>query len=205
MASGLASGGRGATWLLLLPVIIVVYYATEQLFPSHGRDVSFNETLAFGAVVIGCFALWYFVIGRIPNWITVHNVVREANKPDGVFGVDVFSRPHRAAKYTMRFAGAVPNVLCVSASGLQLWAGRGDAARPVQTWSWTKIQSVGTQGATNSSLIAVAIQGNTVPFMMSVLENRVLSTMRVRGRARSRLVARIEALREPAAAKPQVL
>jgi hypothetical protein len=193
-ARAIASGGRGIAWLFLIPGTLVAIYTADSIMSWHGREPSLQQSAVNLAVIVVCVALWYFVIGRLPNRRFVNNVRHETPEAAQTFGADVFTRPGRSTRVTARFSGSVPNVLSVSRSGLQLWAGHGDTAGPVQTWRWKDIGPISAEGDGWSSLISIPTT-DTLPLSFRLVENRWLAPLRVRGRARARVIAELEALR----------
>jgi hypothetical protein len=193
MARTVSSGGRGVAWLFFVPIALVSIYVIDAMVVWRGHEAGLDEAGSDLAVVLCFLTIWYFGIGRIPNLVAVRKIRRQAADAVLTYGVDVFTHPKGSRRSVARFAGAIPNVVSVSRLGLQLWAGTGDSARPVKSWGWGEVSEVSAPG---SSLIAVQTYGSSIPFELSVLENRALSTLRVRGKSRVRLVAQLDELRE---------
>jgi hypothetical protein len=63
------------------------------------------------------------------------------------------------------------------------------------------VDSIGAVGTGWSSLIAIHTRGDTLPFIFCFVENRFLAGLRVRTRARARLVAKFDDLRVAATVK----
>jgi len=195
VARAVSRGGRGVAWAFLIPVMVVAIYVIDDVAPWRGRQAALEEPATDIATAVLCVVLWYLFLGRLPNRAAVNNVRRQTADAPMAFGVDIFTRPQRSARYLARFSGSIPSIVVVSESALQLWGGRGDSARPVSTIRWNDVQEVSAVGGRWSSLIAVRTSGNTLPFILCLVENRYFATLRVRGRLRAQVIARAEALR----------
>ena len=171
--------------MFLAPVVFIGIYIANSVIVAPTRTAAKEVVVADAAVAVFCLLLWYFVVGRIHDWRAAGNV--RGQVPGWVLGFGISAR-----------AGSGPspaNVLVATATNIQVWTGQGDSARPMGTWSWSKIGTISAHGDRRSSWIEIPIVGNTVPFRISAVENRALASFRVRGRARVRLIDRLEELR----------
>lgn len=198
VARSIANGGRGVAWLFLFPAIIVLAIAVDTSVEWDWPGGRSQEVDANIATAVICLLLWYFVIGRIPNRASVRNVRRQVADEVVVFGADILTAPHRSARFLARFNGAVPNVFVASDTGIQFWTGKGDSARPVATWRWEAVGAIELVDEGVSPFIAVTTSGNSVPYILTLCENRTFSTLRIRGKARARVGGQLEGLREDA-------
>ncbi len=165
MTRSLVTSGRGVAWIFLVPVVVVLSIAVDTSVTGNGRDRESQELMANAAIFVLCVVLWYFPIGRIPNRAFVKNVRQQVADEALVFGADVMTGPHRSARVIARFNGTIPNVFVASETGVQLWAGKGDSARPVATWRWTAIGGIDMLDREASSLIALTPEGSSMPYL----------------------------------------
>jgi len=201
MSTGLASArligtaGRGVAWAFFVPITVISIWAIDGILNWTGSATATTEGSASLATALGCFVLWYFVVGRVPNWIAVRNVRSETSGAALVYGADVFTQPRRSLRFVARFEQAGANAVVFSASGIQLWGGKRDDIRPIATWDWAQVGTIAPHGGGMSPFISIQMAGGSVPLMVSIVQGRVFAFTRLRGRARARLIARIETLR----------
>jgi hypothetical protein len=188
-------------WVLLIPAIVLVYYVCSRVVAAPTHDVAQYEAQLLVIVTFFCVLPWYFVVGRIPTWAMVRNVRRQVLQPVVVLGADAYARARDSGGFTRSRS----NVLCVTRTGIELWGGRGDSARPLRTLPWDHMASIVADGPHWSPAIAVTIAEDDAPLMISLLSNRVISFTRIRGRARVRLIHQLDALRHPGPAQAKVI
>lgn len=198
VARSLSSGGHGIPWLFYVPAVLVGILTTNDVIASFTPHPAEIIGIADGAVFIALSCLWYFVLGRLPNLLLVRNIRKQVPSARDVFGAEFLNATGGHRGVIAQFGGSRPTALVVLSDGLQAWAGSGDSARPVRTWSWESFDEISTRAPSWSASIALRQKGSVAPLTLVLRSPGVLSTLHQRGRMRIARVAEFHGLRDTA-------
>ncbi|MCU1471036.1 MAG: hypothetical protein JWQ39_2185 [Glaciihabitans sp.] len=200
-ARSFASGGGGIPWLFYVPTVLAGIWICDAVAPPewisrHGAIAAWTDVAL--AVVLG--AVWYFGLARVPNVVAVRNVRRQSSDGVIICGAALAKTGYIWVANTARADArnlahlAAATVIVASRSGMQVWGGTGDNARPIVTLDWSGVASVTAPNVAGSSMIALDFKP-TGSIQFSLISTKPFSSRRIRGSERQRYVGRLEDLR----------
>jgi hypothetical protein len=171
--------------LLYLPALVVgvVLVNTSALV-----KVDFNRGIADAVIVLGVSAIWYFFVARIPNAIMIRNVRRQVPTARFVTGVSCASVSGRPLKSEVTQS---TNVFVATSSGIELWGGTGDNARPLLSANWSAVR---VRSSIHGTKVELQLDKDDWVISLNVFSSRVASPLKVRGRALATYAAMLSSL-----------